>query len=112
MLSDRLSQYQIMWVLVFFDLPTNTKKERKAAARFRKDLIQDGFAMFQYSIYVRHCASRDNAEIHKRRVRNRLPENGYVAVMHITDRQFGEIELFQAGKTKQAPATPQQLELF
>ncbi len=34
-----------MWVLVFFDLPTDTKRERKAAAKFRKDLIGDGFSM-------------------------------------------------------------------
>ena len=24
---DRFSEYRIMWVLVFFDLPTDTKKE-------------------------------------------------------------------------------------
>ena len=53
---DRFSEYRIMWVLVFFDLPTDTKKERKAAADFRKQLIQDGFIMFQFSIYMRHKA--------------------------------------------------------
>lgn len=35
-----------MWILVFFDLPTDTKKERKAAAKFRKDIMGDGFTMF------------------------------------------------------------------
>ena len=39
-----------MWILVFFDLPTDTKKERKAAAKFRKDIMGDGFTMFQFSI--------------------------------------------------------------
>ena len=29
---DRFSEYRIMWVLVFFDLPTETKKEKKAYA--------------------------------------------------------------------------------
>ena len=51
---DRFSEYRIMWVLVFFDLPTDTKKERKAYADFRKKLMRDGFTMFQFSIYVRH----------------------------------------------------------
>ena len=46
-----------MWVLVLFDLPTETKRDRKASADFRKKLIQDGFTMFQFSIYVRHCPS-------------------------------------------------------
>lgn len=51
---DRFSEYRIMWVLVFFDLPTETKKEKKAYADFRKNLQKDGFTMFQFSIYVRH----------------------------------------------------------
>ena len=55
---DRFSEYRIMWVLVFFDLPTETKRERKLYADFRKKLLQDGFTMFQFSIYVRHCPSR------------------------------------------------------
>ena len=61
---DRFSEYRIMWVLVFFDLPTDTKKERKAYADFRKKLMRDGFTMFQFSIYVRHCPSRENAQEH------------------------------------------------
>ena len=47
---DRFSEYRIMWVLVFFDLPTETKRERKFYAEFRKKLLQDGFTMFQFSI--------------------------------------------------------------
>lgn len=58
---DRFSEYRIMWVLVFFDLPTESKRERKLYADFRKKLLQDGFTMFQFSIYVRHCPSRENA---------------------------------------------------
>lgn len=101
-----------MWVLVFFDLPTETKKERKAAALFRKNLLKDGFTMFQFSIYVRHCASRENMEVHKKRVKSFLPEDGNVGVLGITDKQFGEMELFY-GKTPKAPNAPgQQLELF
>lgn len=98
--------------MVYFDLPVLTKKERKAAARFRKDLLQDGFTMFQFSIYVRHCASRENAEVHTKRVRSRVPPHGFVVVMSITDKQFGEIELYRGGKNTPPPDTPQQLELF
>ena len=70
---DRFSEYRIMWVLVFFDLPTETKRERKLYADFRKKLLQDGFTMFQFSIYVRHCPSRENADVHIRRVKLSLP---------------------------------------
>ena len=41
----RLNAYHIMWLFVFFDLPVTTKKERKQAAQFRKELMKDGFAM-------------------------------------------------------------------
>ncbi len=101
-----------MWVMVFFDLPTETKQERKAAADFRKKMLQDGFAMFQFSIYLRHCASMENANVHVKRVKKNLPEKGHVGIITITDKQFGMMEIFQ-GK-KEAPKTnlPQQLEFF
>ena len=101
-----------MWVLVLFDLPTETKKERKAAAEFRKFLQKDGFTMFQFSIYVRHCASVENAEVHIKRVKSFLPEYGHVGIICITDKQFGAIELFYGKKPKPPIAEGQQLELF
>lgn len=67
---DRFSEYRIMWILVFFDLPTDTKKDRKAHALFRKNLQKDGFTMFQFSIYIRHCASTENASVHIKRVKS------------------------------------------
>lgn len=109
---DRFSEYRIMWVLVFFDLPTETKKERKASADFRKNLLKDGFSMFQFSIYVRHCASKENAEVHIKRVKRALPELGHVGILCITDKQFGDIEIFFGKKEQAPPAIGQQLELF
>ena len=109
---DRFSEYRIMWVLVLFDLQTDTKKDRKAHALFRKNLQKDGFTMFQFSIYIRHCASMENAAVHIKRVKSFLPEFGHVGIMCITDKQFSQIELFY-GKKPQGPNAPgQQLELF
>ena len=71
-MKNRISEYRVMWVLVFFDLPTDTKKERKVAADFRKALLQDGFVMFQFSIYIRHCPSVENAAVHIKRVKSLL----------------------------------------
>lgn len=109
---DRLSEYRIMWVLVFFDLPTSTKQERKAYTLFRKQLQMDGFTMFQFSIYVRHCASMANADVHIKRVKNFVPERGQVAVMCITDKQFSEIVLYYGSKEEKKRTQPTQLELF
>ena len=109
---ERFSEYRIMWILVFFDLPTETKKEKKAYSDFRKFLIKDGFTMFQFSIYVRHCASMENAEVHIKRVRTMLPKLGKVGILCITDKQFANIQLYY-GEKIQAPNAPgQQLELF
>ncbi|MBR1792515.1 MAG: CRISPR-associated endonuclease Cas2 [Bacteroidales bacterium] len=109
---SRFSEYRVMWLLVFFDLPTETKKDIRAYTLFRKNLIRDGFTMFQFSSYIRHCASMENAEVHKRRVRSFLPEFGKVGILCLTDKQFGSMELF-FGQKPQPPSAPgQQLELF
>lgn len=112
-MSERFNEYRIMWVMVLFDLPTETKKERKAATAFRKDLLKDGFSMFQYSIYVRHCASMEHADVHIRRVKNFLPQTGQVVVICLTDKQFGNIQIFYGAKAeRKPPVVVQQLELF
>ena len=109
---SRYSAYRAMWILVFFDLPTETKKDKKAYVYFKKGLQQDGFTMFQYSIYVRHCASKENMDVHLRRVQSIIPQAGHVGILSITDKQFSEIKLFTGKKAIQPNAPGQQLELF
>jgi CRISPR-associated protein Cas2 len=101
-----------MWVLVLFDLPTETAKERKTANDFRKNIMKDGFTMFQFSIYLRHCASRENAEVHILRVKKILPEKGHIGIMSVTDKQFGMMEIYHGKKIATANAPVQQLEMF
>ena len=109
---SRLNEYRILWILVFFDFPVVTKKERKIAARFRKDIMRDGFHMFQFSIYLRHCPSRENADVHIKRVKAILPKEGHVGILSVTDRQFGSMEIFYGHNLSEPPKVPQQLELF
>lgn len=101
-----------MWVLVFFDLPTESREERKIYAKFRKEMLQDGFDMFQFSIYLRHCPSRENAEVHIRRIKRILPPKGHVGIMCITDKQFGDMEIFYGKKESKPLAPSQQLQMF
>jgi len=109
---ERLNAYRIMWVLVHFDLPTETKKDRKAYALFRKQILKDGFQMFQFSMYIRHCSSKENAEVHVERVKKILPAKGHVGILCITDKQFGMMEIFRGKETVKGPETVQQLEMF
>ena len=109
---NRFSEYRVMWILVFFDLPTETKKDKKAYMLFRKHLQTDGFTMFQFSIYIRHCASMDNAKVHIKRVQSLLPDKGHVGILCITDKQFADIKIFYCQKEKLPNAPYQQLELF
>ena len=84
----------------------------KKCRNFTKKLLQDGFEMYQFSIYVRFCASMENADVHSKRVRLSLPEKGRISIMRITDKQFGMIETFQGLKKAAKPKVSQQLELF
>ena len=110
--ENRLNAYRIMWLFVFFDLPTTTKKERKNAARFRKDLEKDGFTMMQFSVYIRHCPSKENRDVHVKRVRTAVPEVGMVSILSVTDKQYGDIINMWGKKQEPLPGTPLQLELF
>jgi len=102
-----------MRVVVLFDLPTGTKKERGDAARFRNFLLDDGFDMLQYSVYSRICPNRDNAETHLRRVSNIAPDSGSVRVLMITENQFTSMYVLAGEKTSQESLiTSKQLAFF
>ena len=111
-MENRLNAYRIMWLFVFFDLPTTTKLDRKNAARFRKDLEKDGFTMMQYSVYIRHCPSKENRDVHIKRVRSTVPPLGMISILSVTDQQYGEIINLWGQKQKPMPEAPVQLELF
>ena len=101
-----------MWLFVLFDLPTNSKKERKSASGFRKNLLKNGFTMMQQSVYTRHCASKESAEAHIKRIKLSLPFSGQISIIMITDKQYGNIINYWGITTKPLADQPKQLELF
>lgn len=109
---NRINSYHVMWIFVFFDLPVQTKQQRKQATQFRKALEKDGFTMMQFSVYVRHCPSKENAEVHVKRVRLALPCMGQVSILSVTDKQYCEIRNYLGAVEKAKPEVPRQLELF
>lgn len=110
--QERLNAYRAMWVFCFFDLPVTTPLLQKRANTFREQLKKLGFSMYQYSVYQRFCISREQADTQIRRVERLIPPEGHVAIMQVTDKQYGLIlNLF--GKA-QSPmmARPKQLDFF
>ena len=106
------SGYRSMWIMVTFDLPTLTPAHKKAYTTFRKFLLSDGFSMHQYSVYVRHCASLENTEVHEQRIKKNMPNEGTVSIIRITDKQFGNIVNLYGKKEKKLPRASNQLEIF
>lgn len=99
-------------MLVMFDLPVVQKAERKAASDFRNSLLDLGFEMSQFSIYMRFCTSPTQIETYCKRVEAALPKGGKVNILQFTDKQYERIISFR-GKAKQpANKTPDQFDLF
>lgn len=101
-----------MWVFVLFDLPVGTKRERKAAADFRHSLLDLGFAMSQYSVYLKFCAGKERGEALARSVESAMPPSGKVHLVQITDKQYENIRTYRGKKREPSLKNPAQLALF
>lgn len=108
----QISGYRCMWVVTMFDLPVDTKAARRQYALFRKMLLKDGFAKMQFSVYIRHCASEENADVHVQRVEKSVPPDGEVRIITITDKQFERMRVFWGKRRKPPEQPPAQLDLF
>ncbi|MGB0695296.1 MAG: CRISPR-associated endonuclease Cas2 [Rhodospirillaceae bacterium] len=89
--------WRLMWVMVFYDLPTTSLDDRRAAVRFHKFLLGDGFERLHFSVYHRFCGSMERAVTYERRVEAALPERGYVCLLKLTDRQMGGMRTWIKG---------------
>ena len=107
-----LSPYRIMWLFVMFDLPVGTRKERKEATGFRNDLLDLGFEMSQFSVYLKYCASGEKAESMGGKIQRKLPPGGKVDILTITDKQFAKMRRFYAKERLKNDGEPKQLRLF
>lgn len=101
-----------MWLVAMFDLPVATKAERRAYQDFRSMLLNDGFDRLQFSVYARHCSSRENLDVHRSRVESALPPDGEVRLLAVTERQFERMGIFIGKNPRHADRVPLQLELL
>ena len=101
-----------MWMMVLFDLPVTEPKERKAATRFRNFLLDQGFEMAQYSVYVRHTAGKEAVDALMRKIASSLPPDGVIDIMQFTDKQYESIASFRGRARRAAKKSPEQYILF
>ena len=81
-----------MRLMLFFDLPMLTDKDRREYNRFHKFLLKNGFIMMQKSVYTKLVINNVTSNAVKQRVRNNLPPEGTVELLEITENQFSKIE--------------------
>jgi CRISPR-associated protein Cas2 len=107
-----LSAYRVMWLFAMFDLPVETREQRREYAQFRKKLVGAGFTMLQYSVYARHIASEEAAASLRGKVHAALPPYGQVRLLAVTDHQFGKMEVYYGRRRRTPEEPPMQISLF
>ena len=81
-----------MRLMLFFDLPMLSDKDRREYNRFHKFLLKNGFIMMQKSVYTKLIVNNVNSLAVKQRIYNNLPSEGIVELLEITENQFSRIE--------------------
>lgn len=108
----RFDEDDAVWCLVMFDLPVGTKQERAHATGFRNMLLDLGFDMVQFSVYVRYTPSSGGAKGHVDAICLNLPPGGDVRILHMTDRQWAKALRFSAEEPVEVEEPPQLLTIF
>ena len=101
-----------MWNLVIFDLPVMTKVQRRAATGFRKLLIDLGWSMEQYSVYVRYVPTGMSVAPEVQTIRTRVPAQGKVQIVSVTYRQWSKAIRFVNAIPEEPAGPPDLLTLF
>ena len=103
-----------MWVMAIFDLPTHTKAERKRYTQFRKLLLEKGFMMMQFSVYIRDTPTIQKANALIKQIGPCTPIGGKCSFVLITDKQYGMTQNFYGERktNEKIPKKYEQLILF
>jgi CRISPR-associated endoribonuclease Cas2 len=81
-----------MRLILFFDLPVVSDRDKRAYTHFLKALKRQGFYMLQYSVYIKLNMDQRAAESSVKQVKEILPKDGYIAVLMVTEKQFASIQ--------------------
>lgn len=87
------SLYRFMRMILFFDLPVVTAKQRKTYRHFVKDLVECGFYRIQESVFVKLAINKSSVDATMAHLKDKKPSEGNVVVLIITERQFASMEM-------------------
>ena len=101
--------YRFMRIVLFFDLPTLTEKNRKEYARFRKFLIKTGFMMLQESVYVKLALNATTTNTLMSNLEKNKPEEGLIQILLVTEKQYSKLYMLLGENRNEALDTTERL---
>ena len=111
-INAEVSGYRKMVLFVMFDISTETKKDLEKYRKFRKKLLDFGFIMFQYSVYVRFCNSLVIAQKYEKKIEDIAPTNGSIRIMKITESQYSNMITIENYREEPEKKVAQQGQTF
>ena len=100
-----VSGVKLMWMIVMFDLPVR-------ATKFRNFLLDEGFAMSQFSVYLKFCGTKEQTAPVVKRIVDNSPKDGQISILFFTDKQFSDIINIQNREIIENKNIPEQLLLL
>ena len=91
--------YKYMRVVVFFDLPVLTDKNRRDYRTFRKYLIKSGFLVMQESVYCKLVPNGNGADSVIENLKKNKPPEGLVQGLRVTEKQYAKMD-YIVGKSR------------
>jgi CRISPR-associated protein Cas2 len=105
-------KYKAVWLFAMFDLPVTSIEKRRQYTQFRKLLLVNGFCKLQFSVYARYYRSEEACAPVRAMIKDRLPPEGQVRLLTVTDGQFGKQQIFEGKKKRKTEEETEQFLLF
>jgi CRISPR-associated protein Cas2 len=88
-----------MRLILFFDLPSETKEDRKQYRIFVKNLIKLGYIRMQNSVLTKIVNVQTKVEREHDKIIKILPKYGDIRIMSVTENQYQKTKILLGAKT-------------